>query len=99
MEGLESKRRLGYTSSVSTVRIGGIIFQLFPVDHEPRHVHALLSGIRVIVDLLDDHSVALADRDDCIRPSNAKRSDVKKILNAAQDHFDTLVAAWERMHP
>lgn len=84
---------------MSTVRIGGLIFQLFPVDHEPRHVHALYAGIRVIVDLRDDHTVALAHREDCITPANAKRSDVKKILKTAQTHFDTLVAAWDRMHP
>ncbi|MHB8432350.1 MAG: DUF4160 domain-containing protein [Candidatus Tyrphobacter sp.] len=84
---------------MSSVRIGGIIFQLFPVDHEPRHVHALYAGIEVIVDLLDDRTVALADRTDRISPGNAKRSDVKKILRVAAEHFDELVAAWERMHP
>jgi hypothetical protein len=84
---------------VSSVRIGGIIFQIFPVDHEPRHVHALYAGIALIVDLLDDRTVALANRPDRISPGNAKRSDVKKILRVAAAHFDELVAAWERMHP
>ena len=84
---------------VSSVRIGGIIFQLFPVDHEPRHVHALYGNVRAVVDLLDDRTVALANRDDCIKPANAKRSDVNKILSTPSEHFDTLVAAWERMHP
>jgi hypothetical protein len=96
---LETQSRLGYTSDVSTVRVGGIIFQVFPYDHEPRHVHALYAGIEVIVDLLDDRSVALSERVDAIAPGDAKRSDVKKILNAARDHFDELVAAWEKMHP
>jgi Domain of unknown function (DUF4160) len=84
---------------VSTVRIGGIIFQLFPVDHEPRHVHALYAGTRVVLDLLDDRTVALASREDAIQPANAKRSDVKRILRVAAAHFDVLVAAWEKMHP
>lgn len=75
------------------------MFQCFPIDHEPRHVHALYAGIEVIVDLLDDRAVALADRADRISPANAKRSDVKKILKVAGEHFDELVAAWERMHP
>ena len=61
--------------------------------------HALYAGIEVIIDLLDDRAVALSDRVDAIAPGNAKRSDVKKVLKAAQDHFDELVAAWERMHP
>jgi hypothetical protein len=84
---------------VSTVRVGGIIFQVFPYDHEPRHVHALFAGTEVIIDLLDDRAVALSDRIDAISPANAKRGDVKKLLNAARDHFDELVAAWEKMHP
>lgn len=81
------------------MRVGGIIFQVFPYDHEPRHVHALYAGIQVIIDLLDDRAVALSNRTDAIAPGNAKRSDVKKVLTAAQEHFDELVAAWEGMHP
>ncbi len=42
---------------------------------------------------------ALASREDAIQPANAKRSDVKRILRAAAEHFDVLVAAWEKMHP
>jgi len=53
----------------------------------------------VIVDLLDDRTVALSEREDRIQPANAKRSDVKKILKTAAEHFDDLVAAWEKMHP
>lgn len=75
------------------------MFQLFPIDHEPRHVHALYAGIEVIVDLLDDRTVALSDRTDAISPANAERNDVKKILKVAAEHFDELLAAWERMHP
>jgi hypothetical protein len=86
-------------SGVSTVRVGGIVFQVFPYDHEPRHVHGLYAGTEVVIDLLDDRAVALADRIDAISPADAKRSDVKKLLNAARDHFDELVAAWEKMHP
>jgi len=43
-------------------------------------------------------TVGLADRDDAIRPANAKRSDVRKILEAGADHFDELVELWEGMH-
>ncbi len=38
------------------------------------------------------------DRKDSIRLANAKRSDVKKILNAAAMHFEELVALWEKVH-
>ncbi|MEO6834694.1 MAG: DUF4160 domain-containing protein [Candidatus Tumulicola sp.] len=81
------------------MRVGSVIFQLFPYDHEPRHVHALYAGIEVVIDLLDDRTVALSDRVGAIAPANAKRSDVKKVLQVARDHFDDLVAAWEKMHP
>ncbi|MBC5804711.1 MAG: hypothetical protein DLM53_05825 [Candidatus Eremiobacter antarcticus] len=84
---------------MSSVRIDGVVFQIFPIDHEPRHVHALHAGIEVVVDLLDSRTVALSGRADAISPANAKRNDVKKILRVAQEHFDELVAAWERMHP
>ena len=50
------------------------------------------------MDLRSDGDVALADRKDAIRPTNAKRSDVKKILNAAAQNFEQLVALWEGIH-
>lgn len=84
---------------MGTVRIGGICFRIYPLDHDPRHVHAEYSGIVAIVDLRADGTVALARRVTRLRPANANRSDVKKILTAAQEHFDLLVAVWEEMHP
>lgn len=57
-----------------------------------------MSETEVIVDLLEDANVALANRRDAIRPANAKRSDVKKILRSAATHFDDLVALWEKTH-
>lgn len=61
-------------------------------------MHGFLSETEVIVDLRSDGNVALADHKDAIRPSNAKRSDVKKILNTAAEHFDDLAALWEGIH-
>lgn len=45
-----------------------------------------------------DGNVALADRPDAIRPANAKKSDVRKILLTAAEHFEELAALWEEMH-
>lgn len=84
---------------MSSIRIGGIVFQIFPADHEPRHVHALYGNVVVVVDLRYDRAVALSNRADAIAPANAKRSDIKKILTAAAEHFDELIAAWEKLHP
>ena len=67
-------------------------------DHPPRHVHGHLSEAEAVVDLRSDGSVALADRKDAIRPANAKRSDVKKILDTAAAHFEELATLWEGIH-
>jgi hypothetical protein len=83
---------------VASLRLGNVLFVAYPQDHEPRHVHGFLEETEVIVDLCDDRVVRLTDRDDAIRPSNAKRSSVRRILNAAAEHFDELVALWEKMH-
>lgn len=35
---------------------------------------------------------------DAIRPFNAKRADVRKILTSAAENFEALVALWEGIH-
>ena len=77
---------------------GGVQFFVYTNDHPPRHVHGFSSETEVIVDLLADGNVALADRWDAIRPANAKRSDVRKILNTAAEYFRELTALWESIH-
>jgi hypothetical protein len=74
------------------------LFVAYSNDHPPHHVHGLVSETEVIVDLLSNGNVALANRKDSIRPRNAKRSDVKRILAAAALHFDKLVELWEEVH-
>lgn len=69
---------------------------MYSNDHPPRHVHGFSGGTEAIVNL-GDRTVALAKRDDAVRPANAKRSDVKKILRAAATHFDELAALWEKI--
>jgi hypothetical protein len=39
----------------------------------------------------------LANRAGAILPPNAKRSDIRKILDVAGEHYDEIVAAWEKM--
>jgi len=63
------------------------------------HVHAEYAEAEVVIELKADGTVALADRSDQIQPKDAKRSDIKRVLSAAQDHFDELVFVWEKMHP
>jgi len=61
-------------------------------------VHGFVDRTEVIVDLLPSGDVALAKRGDAIRPSNAKRSDVKKVLVSAAENFEALAVLWEGIH-
>jgi hypothetical protein len=92
---LQPKRSLGYNGGVGSLRFGGVLFVVSSNDHLPRHVDGFASETEAIVDLRLDGSVALATRNDAIRPANAKRRDVKKILNAAALHFEELATLWE----
>jgi hypothetical protein len=53
--------------------------------------------VEVVVDLRSDGSIALAKRQDAVRPANAKRSDVKKVLRAAAEHFEELATLWREV--
>jgi hypothetical protein len=83
---------------MGSLSFAGVLFIAYPNDHPPRHVHGFTGDAEVIVDLLADGNVAQADRKDAIRPPNAKRSDVKKILKSAAEHFEALVELWENHH-
>ncbi|MDQ2865800.1 MAG: DUF4160 domain-containing protein [Candidatus Eremiobacteraeota bacterium] len=82
---------------MSTVRIGSVQFRVFPQDHEPVHVHGRYAETVVVVELLADGTVQKAPRKDAVIPPDAKRSDVRKILKTAAEHYDEIMAAWEQM--
>jgi len=92
---IKPKRRLGYNVIVVSLRFDGVRFVAYSNDHPPRHVHGFAGETEAIVDLRPNGTVALAKRDDAIRPANAKRSEVKKILSTAALHFEELVELWE----
>jgi Domain of unknown function (DUF4160) len=83
---------------VVSLRFGGVRFIAYSNDHPPRHVHGFSGDVEAIVDLREDETIALAERDRAVRPANAKRSEVKKILRAAAEHFEELAALWEEIH-
>jgi hypothetical protein len=83
---------------VGSLRLEGVLFVIYSNDHPPRHVHGFHGETEAIADLRRDGTVALAERKDAIRPANAKKSDVKKILTAAAQHFEELTALWEEIH-
>ena len=83
---------------MASLRYEGVLFKVFPEDHEPPHVHALIAEASVILELRPGRTVALAKRKDAILPPNAKKSDVKRALDVAAKYFDELVELWEKMH-
>ena len=83
---------------MSSLRLDGVLFSVYPNDHLPRHVHAYFGSISAIVEIRADRTVVLADRKDATSPRNAKRSSVKKMLDVAAENFDELWALWEEMH-
>jgi hypothetical protein len=72
-------------SPIRTI-IGRVMFTASPGETE------------AIIDLRLDGTAALAKRNDAIRPANAKRRDVKRILNVAALHFEELAGLWEEIH-
>jgi hypothetical protein len=77
--------------------VRGVRFRIHPQDHSPIHAHGRYAETIAIVELRADRTVVLADRDDAIIPGDAKRGDVRRILDAARDGFDAIAAEWERM--
>jgi hypothetical protein len=79
-------------------RLSSTAFCSSPIPTITRHVHGFYSETGAIVDLRLDGTVALSKRKDAVGPSNARRSDVKKILNVAALHFAELAELWEDVH-
>ena len=52
----------------------------------------------MVVELREDGNVDVGDRVDAVRPADAKRSDVRRILKSAATHFEQLLELWEKMH-
>ena len=92
---LANPNGLGYTE-VGSVTFGGVRFQVYPMDHEPPHVHAFVGDGWVIVDLGSDGRAVIAHRGRAI--VNAKANEVLKAVSLAMEHFDDLVRLWEIMH-
>ena len=91
-------KQSGLRSNVGSVRIDAVWFQVYVGDHLPIHVHGFYSETEVIIDLLDDGTVMVSPRENNPKPSNAKRSDVRKVLKYASANYDILKALWEKHH-
>ena len=76
----------------------GVRFSVYPKDHPPPHVHGTMADVVVVIALLANGEVDLADRWDKVLPSNAPRNVVAKILRVAGQNVDELIALWEKTH-
>ena len=76
----------------------GVRFSVYPNDHLPPHVHGAYSGVTVVIDLMSNSQVAVADRKKSIVPPNAPRNAVSKIIRTAAENFDELLKLWEETH-
>lgn len=83
---------------MSSLSFDSIRFTVYSNDHAPRHVHGFLGETEIIIDLTVNGNVALSNRKGAVRPPNAKRSDVRRILDNAAEHFDELEKLWEKVH-
>jgi hypothetical protein len=81
---------------VGSKTFDGVWFLAYVHDHSPPHVHGKYAGTTVILDLdFMTREVRLSDRRNRIQPSNAKRSDVNRIRQVADEHAEELFALWE----
>lgn len=83
---------------MGSLRYRSFRFVAYSNDHPPRHVHAFFEEAEVIVDLRQNRTVAIADRANAYSPKNLNMVKLKRVLNAAADNFDQLVALWEDVH-
>jgi hypothetical protein len=83
---------------VGSKTFDGVWFVAFSHDHPPPHVHGRYAETRVIVDLLANGAVRRSRRWDAVVPSNAKRGDVRRILEVAAAHAAELKELWEKTH-
>jgi hypothetical protein len=82
---------------VGSKTFDGVWFVAYSHDHPPPHVHGSYAETEVVIEL-GPNEVRFARRRDHTRPSNAKMSDVKKIMSIAAKHRDELQALWEATH-
>jgi hypothetical protein len=83
---------------VGSKTFDGVWFACFSDDHLPPHVHGQYGDVTMIVDLFPDGSVRQSDRWNAVRPGNAKRGDVRRILRIAEANGAELWALWEQTH-
>jgi hypothetical protein len=74
----------------------GVYFQVYSRDHSPPHVHGFYGSTMAVIELGEPQNLSL--RRGSVKPPNAKKSDVKRIVDAAVAHYSELMKLWESIH-
>jgi len=83
---------------VGSKTFDGVRFSAYTDDHLPAHIHGKYAETEVLIELLPGGKVIQSSRNDAIRPIDAKRSDVRRILSMAALHATELQEIWEKVH-
>ena len=74
----------------------GVWFIAYTDDHRPPHVHGFYGEVEVIIELIFDRRAIRVPRNrKAVKPKNAKRSDVRKVIRTARANFEALAQLWE----
>ncbi|MBV8749673.1 MAG: DUF4160 domain-containing protein [Candidatus Eremiobacteraeota bacterium] len=76
------------------LRYSAMRFQIYVDDHEPPHVHVKLPGGRVTVFLVERSRTVYVRR---VR-GPLRDHDLAHISAIVEEHFDTLLTAWNKIH-
>ncbi len=83
---------------MGTKKFNGIWFFCYSHDHLPPHVHGEANGVAIILELLANGTVVIANRRDAVTPFNAPKNQVRRIRRTAVKQYDALLALWEGTH-
>lgn len=80
---------------MSSKRMRGVLFKVYPDDHKPMRAHAVFGASRVVVEFAAIGTVRLS-RHEVKR--DLRVQDVRHILRTAKEHVETLLDMWRDMH-
>ena len=69
---------------------------LIILDHHPPHAHGFYGSVSVVVEFGDSENIGV--RGGSVQPPNAKRNQIRKIVDTAVEHYPELIKMWEATH-
>jgi hypothetical protein len=81
---------------VGSISFDGVSFRIYVHDHHPPHAHGFYGSTSVVVEFGDSENIGV--RRNSVQPPNAKRNDIRKIVDTAVEHYPELMKMWEVTH-